>query len=116
MAGDLWALYRLTVDDLARSPAMHRVFAELYERIAVEPWSMARTEILGDDLFYGWTPEAAATAACVEETRAVAATIASLASKKKRRVEPYEGRPKPRRKQPKTLAEAFAQFQVMQAE
>ena len=46
--------------------------AELIQRLRWEPWSRYRANLLGDDAWFGWTPEVALLAEVVDMTAFVA--------------------------------------------
>lgn len=90
----MWALYRITVDDLT-TPAMVRVFCDLLERIPYESAARSRAEQAGDEKLYGWSAKTAALACIVEELRATQLLIAHIVggNKKIAETEPYQASP-----------------------
>lgn len=105
MAGDLWALYRFSVDDI-KSPAMMRVACQLIQRVNVEPFSMARAEIAHMPSLYGWTPEAEALASVYELIEA----FMSMFANKRAKIAPYPNRPNVERPKPLSMGEAAARL------
>lgn len=115
MSGDFWALYGLSVDDVQKSPGMVRVFYELLERIAYEPFSLYRAQRLGGDYWFGWTTENDVLASIVEELRGNTLTVASVGGGKgiPRKIEVYQDRPQVKAKRPRTLKEAMAHIKSL---
>ena len=109
MAGDLWALYRVTVDDVT-TPAKYRVFCDLLERLQYEPMSLVRARQNGEMKLMGYSRVAEELADAIDHLRQLTATVIAVGTGAKRIKEsaPYERRPGVGKRQPATLTQALA--------
>lgn len=92
VAADMWALYRLRVADCVDA-ATYSLFVQLLERLNYEEKSMWRAHSAGYPGLFSWGKNVEVLASLVEEVRVLQGVVIAMVSKKRPKVERYEGRP-----------------------